>query len=182
MTLAACGWMENEWMQTLAAADKQFFKAKRFMDDILLTYVETPRWDAKGFVEDMQSSVCYQEPLELERGHDGTFLETRFTIENNVFRYKLKNDNEDGEMHVWRYMHFHANAPFVQKRATLTACLKKVQKMSSDAANLYGSAMDKVAEFRRLRYPTALLRKACSYLGATTGVREWLDVRDSLRW
>ena len=26
------------------------------------------------FVEDMQRSVVYQEPLKLERGHDGTFL------------------------------------------------------------------------------------------------------------
>ena len=64
-------------------------------------------------MEHLQRSVVYQEPLKLERGHDGTFLETRFTIENNVFRYKLKNDNEGGEVKVWRYMHFHSNAPFV---------------------------------------------------------------------
>ena len=52
------------------------------------------------FAEDMQRSVVYQEPLKLERGHDGTFLETTFTIENNAFRYKLKNDNEGGETKV----------------------------------------------------------------------------------
>ena len=82
MMLAVCGWMEKEMMENIAPADKQFFRAKRFMDDILLAYVESPRWDAARFVQDMQKSVCYQEPLKLERGHDGTFLETRFTIEN----------------------------------------------------------------------------------------------------
>ena len=117
----------------------------------------------------------------MERGHDGTFLETRFTIESNVFRYKLKNDNEGGEVKVWRYMHLHSNAPFVYKRATLTACLRKVHRMASDTDNLCVSALDKVAEFRRLRHPLGLLRKACAYLAATSGVRQWLDVRDTLR-
>ena len=181
MMLSACAWMEKEWSEALAPADKQFFRAKRFMDDILLAYVETPRWDSARFVEDMQRSVIYQEPLKLERGHDGTFLETRFTIENNAFRYKLKNDNEGGVVKIWRYMHFHANAPFVQKRATLTACLRKVHRMASDTDILRVSALDKVAEFRRLRYPLGLLRKACAYLAATSGVRQWLDVRDTLR-
>ena len=76
MMLSACAWMENEWSEALAPVDKQFFRVKRFMDDILLAYVETPRWDAVRFVKDMQRSVVYQEPLKLERGHDGTFLET----------------------------------------------------------------------------------------------------------
>ena len=168
-------------MENIAPADKQFFRAKRFMDDTLLAFVETPWWDAARFVQDMQKSVCYQEPLKLERGHDGTFLETRFSIENNAFRYKLKNDNEGGETKVWRYMHFHANAPFIQKRATLTACLRKVNRMASDPGNLYTSALDKVAEFRRLRYPLGLLRKACAYIATTSGVRQWLDVRQALR-
>ena len=52
---------------------------------------------------------------------------------------------------------------------------------ASDTDNLCVSALDKVAEFRRLRYPLGLLRKACAYLAATSGVRQWLDVRDTLR-
>ena len=52
---------------------------------------------------------------------------------------------------------------------------------SSDTANLYVSALDKVAEFRRLRYPLGLLRKACAYIAATSGVRQWLNVRQALR-
>ena len=38
------------------------------------------------------------------------------------------------------------------------------------------------ARARRHRYPVGLLRKACSYLGATTGERSWPDVRDNLRY
>ena len=53
--------------------------------------------------------------------------------------------------------------------------------MASDADMLRISALAKIAEFRRLRYPVGLLRKACTYLGATTGVRAWFDVRDVLR-
>ena len=37
--------------------------------------------------------------------------------------------------------------PRLQKRATLTACLKKVHAMASDAGMLKASALDKVAEF-----------------------------------
>ena len=181
MTIGTCGWMEDEWMQTLSQEDKRYFRAKRYMDDIMLVYAQNPRWDAERFVRDVQRSVVYQEPLCLEPGTDGTFLETRFTLDGRSFRYKLKNDNEDGKVKVWRYHHFHSNAPFLQKRATLTACLKKVHAMASDAGMLKASALDKVAEFRRLRYPLGLLRKACSYLGATTGEGTWITVRQTLR-
>ena len=95
-------------------------------------------------------------------------------MDTKAFRYKLKNDNEGGEIKVWRYHHFHSNAPFLQKRATLHA-------MASDEGMLRASALDKVAEFRRLGYPTGLLRKACSYLGATTGEGTWITVRQTLR-
>ena len=183
MTIGACGWMEDEFMQSIADTDKRWFRAKRFMDDILLVYAESAAWDATEFVADMRRSECYQEPLRLEKGTDGTFLETRFKIDTtcNKFKYKLKNDNEDGVIRVWRYHHFHSCAPFMQRRATLTACLRKVQRMASDADMLRISALAKIAEFRRLRYPVGLLRKACAYLGATTGVRAWFDVRDVLR-
>ena len=38
MTIGACSWMEHEWMQTLDPATKDFFIARRYMDDILLFY------------------------------------------------------------------------------------------------------------------------------------------------
>ena len=151
------------------------------MDDILLVYAENERWDSARFVADFEESVCYQPPLRLEPGAESTFLETRYRIEGDRFRYKLKNDNEGEERKVWRYQHFHSYSPFVQKRATLTACLRKVHRMASDSDMLYQSALDKVAEFRRLRYPLSVLRGACSYLGATTGQGRWIAVRDTLR-
>ena len=44
------------------------------------------------------------------------------------------NNNEGGGANssVWRYQHFYSDSAFLQKRATLTACLRKVQKMASD--------------------------------------------------
>ena len=35
MTIAACGWMEDKWMQSLSPGIKQHFRAARYMDDIL---------------------------------------------------------------------------------------------------------------------------------------------------
>ena len=105
----------------------------------------------------------------------------RFHITGNGFRFKLKNDNENGEMKLWRYQHFQSNSAFLQKRATLTACLRKVHQMASDTRMLYASALAKVEEFRRLQYPLYVLSKACNYLGASTGDNTWLRVRDALR-
>ena len=181
MAIAACAWMEHEWMESLTLADKGRFRAKRFMDDILMIYARNESWDHEKFIKDFERSECYQEPLELEMGKDGTFLETRYEIRGNAIKYKLKNENETGETKVWRYQHFHSASPFMQKRATLTACLRKVQRMSSDPSTLWESALDKVAEFRRLRYPLSVLRKACSYLGATSGEGTWITVRNTLR-
>ena len=71
----------------------------------------------------------------------------------------------------------------MEKRATLTACLKKVQQMASDGqADVFAAAaLDKIAEFRRLHYPTSVLQKACTFLGASTGEGTWITVRNALR-
>ena len=53
--------------------------------------------------------------------------------------------------------------------------------MASGPHILYTSALAKVEEFRRLRYPLSVLHKTCAYLGASTGEAAWLDVRDVLR-
>ena len=151
------------------------------MDDILLVYAESDAWDSERFISDFQKSTCYQEPLKLEAGKDGIFLETKFHIDDNNLIYKLKNDNGTGEIKVWRYQHFRANSPFLQKRATLTACLRKVQSMSSGPSQLVEGALEKMAEFRRLRYPKSVLQKACAYLAASTGDDTWITVRSALR-
>ena len=60
------------------------------------------------------------------------------------------------------------------------ACLRKVGKMASDTEELYQSAVDKVREFQRLEYPTAVLREACRILGVTSEERTWFRVRHTL--
>ena len=64
--------------------------------------------------------------------------------------------------------------------ALLTACLKKVHKMASDKHVLKKSAFDKINEFQRLQYPRHMLKNACTFVAASLGAREWLDVRDQI--
>ena len=67
------------------------------------------------------------------------------------------------------------------KGATLLACLRKAHSLASDSSNVYRGALDKVEEFRRLRYPLSVCQKACNYLGATSGKGTWITVRYALR-
>ena len=81
---------------------------------------------------------------------------------------------------MWRYHHWWSAAPFLQKRATLTACLRRVQHHASNPTRLYSSALAKVNEFRALKYPLSVLRQACNYLGASGGEGAWIKVRDAI--
>ena len=122
MAIITCAWMEKEWMSNLADRDKKFFQAKRFMDDILCIYAKNPNWAHEEFVKDFSKSEVYVKPLRLEDGKEATFLETRFDVKAQKIDFWLKNDNEM-EKKIWRYNHFHSHCSFIQKRATLTACL-----------------------------------------------------------
>ena len=53
-------------------------------------------------------------------------------------------------------------------------------KMASDKQTLAESAMQKLEEFRRLRYPIGLLRGVCNFMGATTGEGTWIGVRNAI--
>jgi len=77
MTVGTCAWMENEWMTWLSAKDKEMFRAKRHMDDILLIFSRNPGWDYKKFVADFERSECYQAPLTLEEGGVERFWKQR---------------------------------------------------------------------------------------------------------
>ena len=57
------------------------------------------------------------------------------------------------------------------------ACMKKVYAMASDPGVLHTSAVQKFEEFRRLRYPTAVLRGVCTYMAARTREYEWIKIR-----
>ena len=181
MTIGTCAWMEGQWLQTLKEADKQFFTAARYMDDILMVYADSPNWDSKCFLRDFEKSECYHPPLKLEDAAQGTYLESTFTVVGGkVFRFWLKNDNADGKRKIWRYQHFHSAAPYEQKRSTLAACLGKVTKMASDDDALIASAHAKLCEFRQLQYPVRMLKGACTYLAATTKRYQWIQVREAL--
>ena len=84
------------------------------------------------------------------------------------------------------HFYMYSDSAFLQKRATLTACLRKVEKMASDKEMLYTSALEKLAEFRGLRYPHSVLStqrvmKECTHLAASSGEGTWISVRYALR-
>ena len=149
------------------------------MDDVLLIYADSPNWDARKFCDDFAQSTCYHPPLNLVDGQENTFLETRFRIEGDTIHHWLKNDNET-HTKVWRYQHFKSHGPYLQKRALLTTCLKKVHKMASSSQLLVSSGLAKVREFLKLEYPVYVVKAACGYMAASTGERAWLDVRDQI--
>ena len=106
MCIGATGFMEDDFMSGLTPAVKKMFRAKRYMDDILILYVENENWDHERFLADFEStrSECYHPPLELEDGAQGTFLETTFEWKSERWAYRIKNENRAGEEpKVWRY-------------------------------------------------------------------------------
>ena len=84
--------------------------------------------------------------------------------------------NVNGERKVWRYHNFSSYTPYSQKRATLVATLKKVDKMASDSHMRVASAYDKLAEFSQLGYPTRMLQYACQRVGRETGHSTWFKI------
>ena len=52
---------------------KKFFKAKRYMDDILTFYVTNPRFNHEKLLDDFKQSQCYWPPLHLENANNGIF-------------------------------------------------------------------------------------------------------------
>ena len=81
---------------------------------------------------------------------------------------------------IWRYAHFHSQMPFQQKKSVLMACLQKVNFMASDNEMLKSSAIQKLREFDRLRYPRKLLWVVCTTMGVQTRNATWFDIRDEI--
>lgn len=107
-------------MSELTPAVKRMFRARRYMDDILLLYAKSNSWDHERFLADFERSECYHRPLELEDGAQGTFLETTFEWKGDRWAYQIKNENRAGEEpKVWRYKDFRSHAPYAQKRALI---------------------------------------------------------------
>ena len=174
--------MEDEFMKELEPKVKRMFRARRYMDDILMVYAKDANvWDHERFIADLSGNECYFPPLELENGAQGTFLETTFEWKGDRWAYRIKNENQMGEEpKVWRYKDFRSHAPYAQKRALITMMMRKVAKMASDEHTLRESALQKLEEFRRLRYPIGLLRGVCNFMGATTGNGTWIGIRNAI--
>ena len=160
MTIVTCAWMEKMWMETLSEDTKQFFRAKRYMDDIIFLYATNPRFDVERLMEDFQRSDCYWAPLKLEDGKEDVFLETQIQIQGCTIRHKLKNENADGPK-IWRYAHVKSATQFKYKYATLIASLQRVQAMASDDSMLVVSAIDKLKEFILQGYSFNTISRAC---------------------
>ena len=63
----------------------------------------------------------------------------------------------------------------------MQACLRKVHNTASDDHVLWLSAVQKLAEFRRLQYPWHMLYLACTTLGVATRNTTWFRVRDTVK-
>jgi hypothetical protein len=176
MTIGTCAWMEREWMQSIAAKDRSFFRGGRYMDDIILVLSKSDGWDRERFLRDFVASECYWPPLKLEAGTPEVFLETRYEGTAAGVRYRLRNDNE-GERKIWRYHHYLSDLPYQMKRATLLTTLRKVHRMASDSDQLALSALSKLREFAQLQYPAGIRRFMCAIMARDTSDLTWRLVR-----
>ena len=173
MCIGTCAHMEMRWMKDLQTKDKRRFMAARFMDDILL--ISTTFGEEQERLID-QLRDCYSEPLSLEGGAEGVFLETQFRVMGDYIAYRLKNVNSGTDRKVWRYHDFDSYVPYIQKKSTMIATLKKVQNMAGSKNELWESAEDKLREFARIGYPMRVRRYVCYRMYKETGDETWVGV------
>ena len=179
MTILTCAWMEREWMEGMAPLDCMFFRGCRYMDDVLLFTSKAADWDRKKFIEDFQRSECYWYPLRLEETDASQFLENTIVQRKDDVAYRLKNLNETG-CQVWRYHDYRSRMDYATKRATITAALKKANKLGSDDYQIRVAGICKCREFLALRYPAGILRHLCRQVAFSTGNFVWLDVAHAI--
>ena len=132
------------------------------------------RWNKEAFIKEFDNE-CYWDPLKLEDGKKGIFLETTFKIEDGDTKFWLKNANEFSN-EVWRYHHYESQAAYATKRATLLATLKKVDKMASGPEEMKQSALAKMMEFIRLGYPRGIMKYMCYMIAYETGNSQWMQI------
>ena len=87
MTIGACAWMEQTWLQTLSSETRSKIIARRYMDDVII-------FSAQDTDTDTLLKSCYHKPLNLEDARHDTFLETSFSLKDSTkIQHWLKNDN-----------------------------------------------------------------------------------------
>ena len=164
-------------MQTLEPEVKELFRAKIYMDDVFIMMAQNDAWDHAKFLDDFKKEV-YWNPLRLECGGEGTFLETKFDIEKDKCNFRLKNTNEGRSTNpaVWRYQHFDSYGEYMQKRSTLASTLTKVDVMASNDTQLFYSASEKLKEFKELDYPVGIRKYMCHSMAFKTENKTWFAV------
>ena len=160
-------------MRKLNKTEKSRFMAVRFMDDILLIS-NTMGVEHDKLLEGLHA--CYSDPLSLEEGTEGIFLETQFRVLGDYIAYRIKNVNAGPQRVVWRYHDFDSYVPYIQKRSTMLATLKKVQFMAGSKNELWESAEDKLDEFAKIGYPVRVRRYACFRMLKETGDETWVGI------
>ena len=183
MAIGACAWMEKLWMESLHADTKKFFRAKRYMDDILMIRATNATFNDAGYIHARLREIFLLHVLaKLEDGHTGIFLETEIMIQGNQIRHKLKNDNANGTK-IWRYADIRSNNRYTYKKAAMLNSLQKVDYMASDDSMLIGSAIDKLREFAILGYTKGMLYDACTRMAVFTRATAWFMVRGKvMQW
>ena len=144
--------------------------------ELLCTYSKSylEGWDK--FQKEL-TDQCYVPPLNLEPSKDGVFLETEFEIINNQVVHRLKNDNKDAfKPKIWRYQHFNSYAPYIRKRAVITAALKKVQMHASDRQQCIISGIEKVREFMAAGYPDSVIKYCTNIMATQNDYWAWKEV------
>ena len=121
-------------------------------------------------------------PLNLEPSKEGVFLETEFEIKNNQVVHRLKNDNKDAfKPKIWRYQHFNSYAPYVRKRAVITAAFKKVQMHASDRQQCIMSGIEKAREFMAAGYPASVIKYCTNIMATQNDYWAWKEVYKNYR-
>ena len=181
MTIGTCAWMEDEWMQTIDTETKKYFRAKRYMDDVLYVYAKNGSWEHDRLWENL-CQECYLPPLKLEQGKDGTFLETSFTITDNQVETWLKNDNKIGETKVTRYANIECYSTFEQKKQVLNNCLRKVHEMANNDMRLKQSAIQKACGVQTETVPSKNAMDSLHYDSSKPGTQHVVQgTEDDLR-
>ena len=176
-TIMACAWMEHSYMEGISQRDRQYFKAGRYMDDLIVAYADTDEWDAAAFLQSV-SDDCYVAPLTLEPSKPGVFLETEFEVIRGRIVHRLKNDNTDANNpKVWRNQHYNSYSPFMRKRAAIIAALRKTVAQASDDTQIIVASIRKLHEYRAAGYPDSVLSDVCRHMGRLHSTSVWGAVR-----
>ena len=87
LTIGTCAYMEDNFMRNIEEDTKQFFKAKRYLDDVLIVTADNKKWDNMEFKRQIETT-CYEEPLKLTPGNENTYLD-RHLLQSRTTQFDI---------------------------------------------------------------------------------------------